>query len=144
MAQEINIHPLDLETDVAIGIKLNTANPAGKMPGRIFDLSYTTLEQAKTNLFCLLLTSEGERVMHPDYGCSLNRILFEPITKSLPSKISKVIQDKVKYWLPYLDLIDIRVQVQEDQHVVEIYVKFALQGNKFDTDSITFQINLPA
>lgn len=143
MAREVRIYPIDLETDIAIGVKLNTSNPAGRMPGRIFDLSYTTLEQAKTNLFCLLLTNEGERVMHPDFGCNLNKLLFNPITKDIPATVSSTIRSKVGRWLPYLNLTKIDVKLNEDEHLVMIHIEFSLQGNVFDTDSIEFRLNLP-
>ncbi|MBL7086394.1 MAG: GPW/gp25 family protein [Candidatus Cloacimonetes bacterium] len=44
-----------------------------------FNPSTITFDQIKTNIRNLVLTNKGERYMHPDFGCDIYRILFEPI-----------------------------------------------------------------
>jgi hypothetical protein len=72
MAQrkEYRIHPLDLKRNVAIGVVL----PMGGNP--LFKLSYTTEEQALSNLKNLLLTRKGERPFQPLFGTNIYSILF--------------------------------------------------------------------
>ena len=45
----------------------------------IFAVNYTTLTQAKNNLKNLILTRKGERMMQPDFGCDIWKVLFEQI-----------------------------------------------------------------
>lgn len=138
MAYEVNINPLDLDDNLAIGILLNTSHPNGKL----FKQSYTTLEQSSTNLLNLLLTNEGERIMQPEFGCSLRKLLFDNITPDLVNKLDSLIRSKVKYWMPYLDIITLDIEILVDQHQVSFKLQFGLQGNKFDTGTITFKLDL--
>jgi phage baseplate assembly protein W len=138
MAEEIRIHPLDLESDVAIGILLDITGPSGK----IFNQSYTTLEQAKTNFKCLLLTNEGERVMQPDFGCSIRKHLFNPIVQDLRTNIKETIISKTEYWLPYIQILELEVEAEEDANFVFIKITFSLLDNEFDTETINLKFNL--
>ena len=45
--------------------------------GRMFNQTKTVLEQAKSNLRNLLLTTKGERKMQPEFGCNLIDVLFD-------------------------------------------------------------------
>ena len=139
MAYEININPLDLQTDTAIGVLLNTTHPSGK----IFLSSYTTLDQAKSNAINLILTNEGERIMHPNFGCSIKRMLFEPITPSLIQRMDRTIREKMAYWLPYINIKELNIEAQPDQNQITFKMDFAMQGNDFDRSTITFQLELP-
>ena len=73
------INPIDLLPDVAVGIML----PMTGDDGSLFKLSYTTQDQAISNLKNLLLTIRGERPMQPLFGTNIQKSLFEQITPSL-------------------------------------------------------------
>lgn len=139
MANEINIHPLDLEKDIAIGILLNTSAPSGKL----FMSSYTTLEQAKTNLLNLIFTNEGERIMQPAFGCSIKKMLFQPITPNLIQAMDNTIREKVTYWLPYLKIQKLSIEGEPDLNRVNFYLEFSMKGNDFDRSTVTFHLDIP-
>ena len=139
MRPEINIHPLDLQPDIAIGIKLNPS----VVKGNVFISTYTTLDQAKTNLISLILTNEGERIMHPTFGVGMPKLLFEPIDNSFINKIKEKIRTKVATWLPYVNIIDIKVDVNLNSNLITLSTEFSLQGNKFDTDTVVLELSLP-
>ena len=61
--KEYFYNPIDFQKDVAVGVKL----PFGK-PNGLFAQSYTTEEQATSNLKNLLLTRKGERPFQPEFG----------------------------------------------------------------------------
>ena len=71
------INPLDLKKNVAIGIPF----PLGGTP--IFSSTFTTEEQALSNLKNLLLTRKGERPFQPLFGTDIPSFLFENITREL-------------------------------------------------------------
>jgi len=99
------INPIDTEPDVAVGIKL----PLTSLNGRLFDLSYTTHEQAISDLKNLLLTNLGERLYHPLFGTNIPKYLFEPLTDSLYDRIESTIRSAVEYWLPYIIIEDLNI-----------------------------------
>jgi len=139
MAQELNIHPLDFEPDTAIGIKISPSSVKGNM----FVPTYTTLEQAKTNLLMLLLTNEGERVMHPTFGVGLPKLLFDPIDDALIVKMKDRIRAKAAIWLPYINVDYLNVEPNKDSNLIEIQIDFSLVGNTFDTETIVLELSLP-
>ena len=100
------INPIDLEPDVAVGIML----PMTDNNGSLFKLSYTTQEQAISNLKNLLLTSMGERPMQPMFGTNIQKSLFEQLTTTLLNRIEQTIKRAIEYWLPYIILEDLEVE----------------------------------
>lgn len=100
------INPIDLEPDVAVGIML----PMTDTNGTLFKLSYTTQEQAVSNLKNLLLTIRGERPMQPLFGTNIQKSLFQQITPSLLEKIEESVKTAIEYWLPYIILEKIEVE----------------------------------
>ena len=100
------INPIDLQPDVAVGIML----PMTDTNGSLFKLSYTTQEQAISNLKNLLLTSMGERVMQPMFGTNIPKFLFEPLTDNLLNKIDNHIRTAIEYWLPYIILENLEIE----------------------------------
>ena len=57
----ININPLDLETNRAIGVSL-PFNGEG-----VFNSTYTSKDQIKTNILSVILTEQGERIFSFQY-----------------------------------------------------------------------------
>jgi uncharacterized protein len=47
----------------------------------------------------VLLTSPGERVDLPEFGCGIRRLLFAPIGESLPTTVQLVVQRALARWL---------------------------------------------
>ena len=45
-----------------------------------FNQTFTSLEEAKSNLLNLLLTRKGERVYHPTFGTEIYGLLFSQIS----------------------------------------------------------------
>ena len=72
--QTIRVNPLDLQKNIVIGVSL-PFNAKG-----VFNKTYSTKEQIKSNLINLLLTDKGERIMNPEFGADLRRSLFENMT----------------------------------------------------------------
>ena len=94
---EYRYNPIDLVPDKAVGIKLPFN---GKQ--HLFELSYTTEEQAISNLKNLILTRKGERLMHPTFGTAIYDTLFENITEEFFVNIEDTLRSDIECWLPYI------------------------------------------
>ena len=106
--------PINDTPDVAVGITLpfNTDGynrtisqnyaSGSSSAGSVFALSYTTEDQALSNLKNLLLTSKGERFMQPNFGTRIRNSVFEQNTSDLQDVLSTTLQDDIEYWLPYI------------------------------------------
>lgn len=116
--KEFKINPIDLKKNVAVGVKL-------PMGGRgIFQLSYTTEEQAISNLKNLILTRKGERPFQPVFGSDVYSLLFEQMTTVLEENLKSSIKQDVNFWLPYILLDDVIVDALDDFNRVNISLKF--------------------
>ena len=114
------ISPLDLRRNVAVGVPF----PLGGTP--IFSSTFSTQDQALSNLKCLLLTRKGERPFQPLFGTDLPSFLFEQITDKLLNSLRDTIAEDIKFWLPYINMRDIVVTKDEDRHIVNFSFTFSV------------------
>lgn len=140
---------LDFDKDVGIGIKLPYSNTYSTFVQRneytsndilnkdqslsLFEKTYSTSEQVRYNLINLVLTIKGERVMHPTFGTTISSFLFEPIDLTLSTKLKEDLYEDIKYWMPYLIIDDIIVNITNenaDQNTIKLAIKF--KSNEFD------------
>jgi len=121
--KEYRFDPLDLKRNKAIGVKL----PLGGEP--IFQQSYTTEEQAISNLKNLILTRKGERPFQPLFGSDVYTLLFEQILEDTSAELENSIRDDVAFWLPYIIVDEVVVNQKEDENRVDISLKFRVTEN---------------
>jgi phage baseplate assembly protein W len=69
----------------------------------------TAEEDIRESLRILLGTAPGERVMHPSYGCGLNRMVFENINESTITEIKDIIQKAILHFEARITLEDVYV-----------------------------------
>ena len=127
-------NPLDLEKDIAIGVTI----PFGAVGGGLFNLSYTTEEQAISNLKNLLLTRKGERPFQPNFGSTIPSLLFEPMGINLETSIDESLREDIGLWLPYIVIEDIKVNIDFDRHRVNIELSFRVTQQGANTRIIIF------
>ena len=125
--KEYRRNPLDLKPNKAIGVQL----PLGGDP--LFKLSYTTEEQAISNLKNLILTRKGERPFQPQFGSDVYSLLFEQISSTLSSDLEDSLRADIKFWLPYIIIDDVSVITLEDSNRVEISLKVRVTENGANT-----------
>ena len=107
-----------------------------------FEQAFTSYEQAKSNLKNLLLTKKGERIMQPNFGTGLQSLLFEQIDDTFEQKIQETITKNVNYWLPYISIKNIDVEMTnelKDQNRVNLSLEFTV-GNQIDLQELTFTV----
>ena len=121
--KEFNVHPLDLKKNTAIGVML----PLGGVP--IFKSSYTTEEQAISNLKNLILTRKGERPMQPLLGTEIYSLLFENMDSQLEIDLEKTLREDIEFWLPYIIIDKLDVNVNEDENRVNISMNFKVTNS---------------
>lgn len=119
----------------ALGITLPFNGPAG-----LFSSTYTTQQQAVSNLKNLLLTAKGERIQQPKFGTDLIRLLFEPNTDLIKQNVDDVIKSAVNRWLPYINIVEIKtVTAEEDPSLnynISVTISFTVLYN-LKEDSLT-------
>jgi len=149
---------LDLEDDKAIGVMLpfngiataldsafgrhdhtttdstKSNTSVQKIAGK-FPLSYTTEEQALSNLKNLLLTYPGERYMQPTFGVRIKERVFEQNTPELVMGLNREIQDAIKTWLPYIKIKAIKINNEDEYNNITNYLFIKIEFKVTDQGS---------
>ena len=80
--------------------------------------------------------------MQANFGTGLHSLLFEQIDDTFESKIQETITKNVNYWLPYISIKNIDVEMTnelKDQNRVNLSLEFTV-GNQIDLQELTFTI----
>jgi phage baseplate assembly protein W len=77
---------------------------------------------------CIILrTRSGERIMRPDFGCGLDRYLFEPNSVATLRLIQEEVKLSIQRWEPRVTLNDVVVAVNPtDARAVDIAIYYTL------------------
>jgi len=130
--------PYNETPDVAIGLLLpfNKSSKArtpsahyasgSTSGGNVFGQSYTTEEQAVSNLKNLLLTTKGERYMQPNFGTNITDMLFENNTIDAREILTDTLTEDIEYWLPYITVNDVELISSPDMHSLTIRLHFRI------------------
>jgi len=132
--QTIRVNPLDLQKNIAIGVSL-PFNGSG-----VFNSTYTTKDQIKSNLVNLLLTDVGERVMNPAFGCNLKRFLFEGITNDNIETLRTSLNNSISVYIPEITVTNIEVVPTPDSNLVDLTINYYLNISE-TPDEVTVQFN---
>jgi phage baseplate assembly protein W len=80
------------------------------------------------SLQILLSTRQGERVMIPDYGCNLDKMVFEPMTTTFKTYISEMIRTAILYYEPRIDLNSVKIDdSRETEGVILIILDYTVR-----------------
>jgi phage baseplate assembly protein W len=132
--QTIRVNPLDLQKNIAIGVSLPFNTPG------VFNSTYTTKDQIKSNLINLLLTSIGERVMNPTFGCNLKRFIFEGINDSNFDFLEQNLIESISIFIPEITVSNISFEPETDSNIVNLTISYILNiSNTPDQVTVQFQ-----
>tara|TARA_R110001599_G_scaffold10216_1_gene50698 strand:- start:531 stop:962 length:432 start_codon:yes stop_codon:yes gene_type:complete len=137
--RNIKINPIDLPQNdkVAVGVTFPFDGSA------VFNSSYTTKDQVKSNLINLLLTSPGERLMNPEFGVGIRQYLFEQVIDKefLKNKIT----DGAQIYIPEIEIDDVFIKRENltttpELHTVRISLYYKVLADR-STDAILLNFN---
>ena len=78
----------------------------------------------------VLFTAPGERVMLPEFGCGLLKLVFEPNAELLAAATELLVRGSLQRWLEYvIDVTSVKVSADEAELVVDVeYVRLVDGG----------------
>jgi len=81
------------------------------------------------SLRILFSTTPGERVMLPEYGCDLWRLLFRGLTTTLMTEIKDMVEQAIVLWEPRINLLGVEVVRDPTQDGrIDIEIDFVVRG----------------
>jgi hypothetical protein len=87
-----------------------------------FDRTDTDLEQVRVNLFNLLSTRKGERLMKPEFGTNLHTLTYSNQTERTRDRIEEEIRSATERWMSYLTIENLQINFVTNG--VEVQLKF--------------------
>ena len=130
--QTIRVNPLDLQKNIVIGVSLPFNAPG------VFNKTYSTKDQIKSNLVNLLLTDKGERIMNPEFGADIRKSLFDNITDSSIELLKLKIIDAISIFIPEVILGEISVVPDIDYNTLDVTINYRLAISN-TPDQVTVQ-----
>ena len=110
-----------------------------------YRLNKTLKDVVRQNLKNLILTDPGERIMIPNFGAGIRRLLFEPMNSVVRGKVTSRIISQVSEYMGFVQISDIIVLTSENDpdlgpNTVRLVVKYNL-GNVNDSDTLIITQN---
>lgn len=100
----------------------------------------------KNDILQLLLTSPGERIMHPDFGCPIRSMMFDQNTQDNRDFIKERIYEAISRYEKRVSIRQSDVIVETDksnENVINIIIRCNYTPQNFDNSfEIRFNINI--
>jgi phage baseplate assembly protein W len=75
----------------------------------------------------VLLTAPGERVMRPEFGCTIWELLFEPITSTLLGQIDRAVDEALAQWEPRIVVENVHSVPEAELGLVRVYIEYTVR-----------------
>lgn len=99
------------------------------------------LQVLESSVKMLLGTNKGERLMEPDYGTHIHRLVFDPLIQSVESLIEHEITEALGRWEPRLSLQHLSVVRSPNARRVDVTCTFLSQAHDTPLEiSVPFQL----
>ena len=77
----------------------------------------------------ILGTAQGERVMRPDFGCGIHRLVFEPNNDLTQGRVAHAVRSALVDLEPRIDVLDVRAEsAQTEPNLLLIRVDYRLRA----------------
>ena len=127
------IHPDLRVREGSAGLALS---PRGKIA------MVTDLESVRQAILILLSTLPGERVMRPEYGCQLHRLVFSPNDETTAGLAIHYVRQALDRWEPRIEIMHLDAwQHTEEPEQLMIGLIYRVRATQ-QVENVTFALNL--
>ena len=99
------------------------------------------LASLKNSINNILTTRKMERRMLPEFGASLEQLLFEPVDMETAQKIGEIMLQELEFWEPRIYVENIQVIADEDNSRFNINLTYSIQSPSISRDNISFVLS---
>ena len=128
-----NKYPIDTKARVAVGVSIPFNAPG------VFNLTYQTQDQIKSNLINYFMTNRGERYMNPTFGGNLRATIFEQISQNNIENLKQILSADLKKYFPNITINSLDVYGTEDLNQLQVMLNYSVINFGITE---TLQINL--
>lgn len=84
-------------------------------------------QSVKESIILIMATARGERVMHPEFGCRLNEMLFASNDTITTTLIESYVEEALLKWEPRIEVLDITAVPRTNKPVIDISVDYMIK-----------------
>lgn len=89
------------------------------------------------SILMILGTELGERVMNPDFGCEINKIIYAPLDDTTLGLAKYYVEKALKRWEKRIDLVDIDVNYSDkDPGKLIMVIKYKIKKSNTNSSVI--------
>jgi len=99
-------------------------------------------ESIRQSLLLLITTVPGERVMRPEYGCYLYRLIFMPNDYTTAGLAIHYVKQAIDRWEPRVEVVSLDAgQNPDDPGRLDVILEFRIRATQ-QLDRVTVSLNL--
>ena len=99
-------------------------------------------DSVRQAILLLLSTTPGERVMRPDYGCQLRRLVFSPNDETTAGLAIHYVRQALDLWEPRIEVLRLDAERNiEDPEELTISLEYRVRATQ-QIDATIFSFNL--
>lgn len=124
--------PVDTLPDVAVGVSIPFTGKA------VFNQTYITKDQIKSNLVNFFLTDRGERYLNPRFGGNLKATLFEAITVGSLDSLKDQLSAQLETLFPTVSVENLNITTSPNENLINITLEYKVLNQSLDEIQINF------
>jgi phage baseplate assembly protein W len=126
------IFPIDTQPRVAVGVSVPFSGPA------VFNSTYQTKDQIKSNLINYFLTNKGERYLNPNFGGNLRATLFEQISQQSLSGLETQIQADLSTFFPMIRVVNLEIKEIINKNIINVILDYSVYNSPTENIELNF------
>jgi phage baseplate assembly protein W len=88
-------------------------------------------ESIRQSILMLLATSPGERVMRPEYGCLLHRVIFSPNDDTTAGLAIHYVRSAIDRWEPRIEILNLDARRDPDSEGrLEVLLEYRVRSSQ--------------
>jgi uncharacterized protein len=84
-------------------------------------------EDIKQAIYIIIMTRKGERVMRPEFGCSIHDYAFDTMDYENLTMIEEAVKDALILWEPRITSIDVKAYVADGDGRLDISINYIVR-----------------
>lgn len=85
-------------------------------------------ESVRQSIWIILGTSQGERLMRPDFGCGIYDLVFQVNSASTSGKVAEAVREALLVQEPRIDVLNVQVEPQGDGATMLIHIQYQVRA----------------
>jgi phage baseplate assembly protein W len=85
-------------------------------------------QSIRDSIWIILATAPGERVMRPDFGCGVHKLVFAVNDAATLSQVEYEVREALIRWEPRVELLDVEVEERGHGEVLLLNIHYRVRS----------------